>query len=189
MTKRSVEAIVIGASAGAVDALLEFLPALPAGFPLPILIVIHLPGDHKSLLVEVFSAKCALEVCEPDDKEPIRPGVIYVAPPDYHLLVEQSRVFSLSNEEPVNYCRPSIDVLFESAAGAYTSGVLGVILTGANHDGAAGLRQVIDAGGAGLIQTPETAFASMMPASARAACPEALVMDLSEIVRFVRECA
>lgn len=189
MTKRIVQAIVIGASAGAVDALLELLPALPAGFPIPIIVVIHLPADHKSLLVEVFSAKCALEVCEPDDKEPIRAGVIYVAPPNYHLLVESSRVFSLSNEEPVNYCRPSIDVLFESVAQAYTTAAMGVILTGANHDGAAGLRQIIDAGGVGLIQTPETAFASMMPASARMACPEALVMDLAEIVKFVRECA
>lgn len=188
MTKPAVEAIAIGASAGAIEALLELLPALPANFPVPVMIVVHLPGDQKSLLVDVFSAKCQLPVQEPDDKEPIRPGRIYVAPPDYHLLVEHERVFSLSNEEQVNYCRPSIDVLFETAAETYTTGLVGVILTGANHDGAAGLRQVLDAGGTALIQEPSTAFAAAMPESARLACPEARLLELAEIVHFVQEC-
>lgn len=181
------EAVVIGTSAGAIDALSAVLPKLPADFPLAILVVVHLPAHHDSLLVELFSAKSRLEVQEPDDKEPIRPGVVYLAPPNYHMLVEQERLISLSTEEPVNYCRPSIDLLFESAARAYGSGLIGIVLTGANQDGAAGLKQIVELGGMAIVQRPETAYSPVMPESARKACPEAHLMDLSEIAVFLQE--
>ena len=185
MTSCRPEAIVIGASAGAIDALSSILPHLPEHYPFPIMVVVHIPGDQKSLLAELFSAKCQMRVQEPDDKEPIRPGVIYLAPPDYHLLVEQDRVLSLSNEEPVSYCRPSIDVLFDSAADAYKNAVVGVILTGANHDGAEGLKQIAEAGGTALVQDPETAFATAMPAAALAACPKSQKMELNQIAEYL----
>lgn len=185
MTLRRPEAIVIGASAGAIDALSAILPHLPRNYPLPIMVVVHLPGDQKSLLAELFSAKCQMQVQEPDDKEPIRAGVIYIAPPDYHLLVERNRVLSLSNEEPVSYCRPSIDVLFDSAADAYKNALVGVILTGANHDGAEGLRRIAEVGGVTLVQDPESAFAKAMPDAALAACPESRRMSLNQIAEYL----
>ena len=111
-----VEALVIGASAGGVEALLTLLPALPATFPAAVFVVLHLPRERPSLLVDIFRPKCALPVAEAQDKEPVRPGHIYFAPPDYHLLVEKGGEMSLSDDELVNFSRPSIDVLFESAA-------------------------------------------------------------------------
>lgn len=185
MTVVRPEAIVIGASAGAIDALSAILPRLPKNYPLPVMVVIHIPGDQKSLLVELFSARCQMKVQEPDDKEPIRGGVIYLAPPDYHLLIEQNKVLSLSNEEPVSYCRPSIDVLFDSAADAYKNAVVGVILTGANHDGAEGLRRIAEVGGETLVQEPNSAFATAMPEAALASTPAAHRMGLNQIAEFL----
>lgn len=185
MTSIRPEAIVIGASAGAIDALSAILPHLPSHFPCPIMVVVHIPGDQKSLLVELFSMKCQMKVQDPDDKEPIRPGVIYLAPPDYHLLVEQDGILSLSNEEPVCYCRPSIDVLFDSAAEAYKNALIGVILTGANHDGADGLKRIGEVGGIMLVQDPDTAFASTMPEAALSACPEANKLGLKQIADYL----
>ena len=138
MSGLAPEAVVIGASAGALEALSSLLPALPSDYRLPILIVVHLPPDKTSLLAELLRARCAIRVREAEDKEPIEPGVVYFAPPDYHLLVEQDRRLSLSDDEPVLFSRPSIDVLFESAADAYGGGLIGVVLTGANSDGANG---------------------------------------------------
>lgn len=178
---RRAEAVVVGASAGAVDALSAVLPALPAGYPLPVLVVVHIPPDRPSLLADLFRARCRLEVREAEDKEPIVPGTIYFAPPDYHLLVERDGRLSLSSDEPVSYSRPSVDVLFESAADAYGPGLVGVVLTGANDDGARGLRAILAAGGAGLVQDPEQAHAREMPRSALAACPGAHALGLAEI--------
>ena len=113
---RPPEAVVIGASAGAVDALSVLLPALPADYPLAVAVVVHLPPDRKSVMAELFQTKCRVRVKEAEDKEPFAPGTVYFAPPDYHLLVEPDRRLSLSSEESVLYSRPSIDVLFESAA-------------------------------------------------------------------------
>jgi two-component system chemotaxis response regulator CheB len=125
------EAVVIGASAGALEVLSNLLPALPSDYRLPILIVVHLPPDNTSLFAELIRARCAIRVREAEDKEPIEPGVVYFAPPDYHLLVEEDKRLSLSDDEPVLFSRPSIDVLFESAADAYAGGLIGVVLTGA----------------------------------------------------------
>jgi two-component system chemotaxis response regulator CheB len=181
MSGGKADAVVIGASAGAVEALSRILPALPADYPIPILVVVHIPPDRTDLLASLFAAKCAIAVKEAEDKEPIRPGMIYFGPSDYHLQVEADRSVSLSADEPVYYSRPSIDVLFESAADAYGAGLVGVILTGANEDGAQGLSAVEAAGGAALVEDPAEAFAATMPAAALAQCAAARPMSLDAI--------
>ncbi len=181
MSGPEVEAIVIGASAGAIQALSRILPALPEGYPIPVLVVVHVPADRADLLAPLFQARCRLKVKEAEDKEPIQPGFVYFGPSDYHLLVETDRTLSLSTDEPVLYSRPSIDVLFESAADAYGAGLVGVILTGANEDGADGLRAVCAAGGAGLVEDPAQAFATAMPSAALARCAGARSLSLDAI--------
>lgn len=175
------EAIVIGASAGAVEALSILLAALPRDYALPIIIVVHVPPDKKSMLAELLGMKCRLEVREAEDKEPIFPGCVYLAAPDYHLLVEPDKRLSLAADEPVLYSRPSINVLFETAADAYGEALIGVVLTGANQDGAAGLKTIVDAGGMALVQQPATAYASAMPQAALDACKAAHVLTLEQI--------
>lgn len=179
-------AVVIGASVGAIEALTAILPRLPGDYPLAVLVVVHVPADRRSLLAEIYSARCALPVKEAEDKETIVPGTIYFAPPDYHLLVEPDFTLSLSNEEPVLYSRPAIDVLFESAADAYGDALAGVILTGANSDGAKGLRAVCNAGGLAFVQDPSTAEGTAMPTSALALCPEAVALSLEKIAEGLR---
>lgn len=180
-------AVVIGASAGAIEALSQLLPQLPAEFPLPVMIVVHIPPDRNSLLTELFRPKCRMRVQEVEDKEELQERTIYFAPPDYHVLVESDGRLSLDADEPVLYSRPSIDVLFESAARVYRQALTGVILTGANSDGAAGLRAVIDAGGRGLIQNPESAQSSEMVLAAIKNCPTAEILSLDDIVRVLIE--
>lgn len=154
-----VSAVVMGASSGGVEALSVLLPALPASLAVPVFIVIHLPAGRRSLLPEIFGARCTRPVREAEDKEPIVPGCVYVAPADYHLLVDDGPQLALSADEPVHYSRPSIDVLFESAAQAYGAGLLGILLTGASEDGAAGLSAVRAAGGRTIVQDPTEAVA------------------------------
>ncbi len=180
-------AIVIGASAGAVEALTTILPALPADYPLPVMIVVHLPASKDSIMCEVLQNKCALKVEEAEDKEPIQGGKVYLAPPDYHLLVENDGTMSLSADAPILYSRPSIDVLFETAADAYDADLIGIILSGGNNDGSQGLRAVVDAGGDAIVQNPETAYASAMPRSALEACPEAQILDLNQIADYLQK--
>ncbi len=177
--------VVIGASAGALEALSVILPALPGDFPLPVMVVVHVPQDRKSTLAEIFASKCRMTVKEAEDKEPLRPGTVYIAPPGYHLLVEVDFSVSLSSDEPVLYSRPSIDVLFESAADACGDTVTGIILTGANSDGARGLRRILDAGGAALVQAPEGASAAAMPQAALDACPGARSLPLEQIPKIL----
>jgi two-component system, chemotaxis family, protein-glutamate methylesterase/glutaminase len=176
----SVEAVVIGASAGAVQALSAILPRLPAGYPIPVLVVVHVPAEPSGLPY-LFADKCALDVREPDDKDPIEAGSIYFAPADYHLLVESDGSIALSTDEPVLFSRPSIDILFQTAAERYAERLVGVVLTGANEDGAEGARAVASAGGMVLIEDPETAFAATMPAAALARCSGARVLSLDAI--------
>jgi two-component system chemotaxis response regulator CheB len=187
MTSSLPKAVVVGASAGALEALSVILPALPADFRLPVLVVVHVPPDKKSVLVELFRHKCRVAVHEAEDKEPIRGGNIYFAPADYHLLVEKDGSLSLSSDEPVLYSRPSIDVLFESAADAYGSDLIGIVLTGANQDGASGMKAIVDAGGTAIVQRPDDAFASAMPQAALAACPMAEVLPLAMIAARLQE--
>jgi two-component system chemotaxis response regulator CheB len=185
MTAVAPEAVVIGASAGALEALSVILPALPASFRLPIFIVVHLPPDRESILAELFQGKCRLRVREAEDKEPINGGTVYFAPPGYHLLVETDKHLSLSADEPIIYSRPSIDALFESAADAYGPGLVAVILSGASHDGANGMRAVVDAGGVAIVQNPDNAFATAMPEAALDACPDAWVLSVDEIAAWL----
>ena len=144
---RRIEAVVIGASAGGVDALGRLLPALRARFPLPVMCILHVPAGRESRLAEVFRERVALPVREAADKEPVAPGTIYFAGSGYHLSVERDRSFSLSLEPPVHFARPAIDVLMESAADAYGPGLAGILLTGANQDGAGGMAHIKARGG------------------------------------------
>jgi len=185
MSVAPVEAISIGASAGAVQALLRILPALPADYPIPLFIVVHVPPDRSNALVSLFAAKCQIAVREAEDKEPILPGTVYFAPSDYHLLVEADRSLSLSMDEPVNHSRPAIDVLLESAADAYGPALAAIVLTGANHDGAAGLKAVCAAGGTAIVQDFADAQVATMPEAALTACPSARVMTLDDLIPYL----
>jgi two-component system chemotaxis response regulator CheB len=189
MTPGQPRIVVIGASAGAVQTLSQILPALPADFPLPILIVVHVPADRTNFLAPLFQAKCRMIVREADDKEPAKAGTVYFAPPDYHLLLEADGSLSLSNEEAVQHSRPSIDVLFESAADAFGPDVIGIILTGANSDGAQGLLAIAEAGGMAIIEDPASAYADAMPLAAQKACATAQTLSLEAMTRFLLEYA
>jgi two-component system, chemotaxis family, protein-glutamate methylesterase/glutaminase len=186
MSASRPEAIVIGASAGALEALSAILPSLPGDFPAPIIIVVHIPPDKRSVLAELFQAKCQIRVIEVEDKEPLRASTAYFAPPDYHLLVEDRQTLGLTNEEPVLFSRPSIDVLFESAADLYGPNVTAILLTGANQDGAKGLAAVAEAGGRTIVQHPETAFAAAMPEAGLKLCPNAEVLSLDGISEYLK---
>lgn len=175
------EAVVIGASAGGVQALQTLLAALPADFPAAIAVVLHLPPDRTSALASVLAAGCALPVNEAVDKQPLQPGQVLVAPPDYHLLVEPDRTVALSVDAPLLYSRPAIDPLFESAAIAYGRGLLGIVLTGASRDGSEGLAAVRRHGGQAWVEAPSTAIVSTMPAAALAHAGADLVAPLDEL--------
>lgn len=181
----SARAVVIGASAGALDALMKIFPALPRDFSLPVMTVVHVPPDRESILPQLFKERSALVYKEAEDKETVIAGHVYFAPPDYHLLAEEKNILSLSSDEQVLYSRPSIDVLFESAADVYGEGLIGIVLTGANEDGARGLRAVVDAGGTALVQSPAHAHVATMPEAAIRACPEAHVMTLDQITAYL----
>jgi two-component system chemotaxis response regulator CheB len=173
-----MRAIAIGASAGGIDALGAVLPALPATLRAAVFVVVHVPPGRPSLLAEIFAPRCALPVREALDKERIEPGTIWFAPPDYHLLVDRGPQLALSADEPVNWSRPSIDVLFESAADLYAEALTAVVLSGANDDGARGLAAVQRAGGLALVQDPAEAAAAAMPRAALERCPRAEVLAL-----------
>lgn len=179
-------AVVIGASVGAIEALSVLLPALPADYTLPVLVVVHVPPERKSALAGLFAERCQIAVKEAEDKEPISAGTVYFAPPDYHLLVESDFTLSLSSDEPVLYSRPAIDVLFESAADAYGSNLTGVVLTGGSSDGAAGLRAICEGGGTALVQDPESAEGEIMPRAALAACSGARMLSLAQIAASLK---
>jgi len=187
MSEGPCEAVVIGVSAGAVDALSMLLPSLPANYSRPVVVVVHLPPDKKSIMVELFRSMCAVLVREAEDKEPLAAGTVYFAPPDYHVLVERDRRLSLSSEEPVHFSRPAIDVTFESAAESFGPALVGVILTGASSDGALGLKAVVAAGGRAIVQDPATAVMSAMPRAALDACPGAAVLSLAAIAVHLHE--
>ena len=157
------KAIVIGTSAGGLFALSTLLSALPAAFPLPVLVVQHRSREQRDLLEELLQNKCRIRVKQADEKEPVQGGTVYIAPPDYHLLVETDETLSLSCDDRVFYSRPSINVLFESAALVYGEGLVAVILTGANEDGASGIRLVKKYRGMTIAQDPAEAQFPYMP--------------------------
>ena len=181
------QAMVVGVSAGAVEALSSLFSGLPGDFPLSTCVVVHLPPDKDSVLPELLQMHTTLAVKEAEDKEPMEAGTVYIAPPDYHLQVEPDHSLSLSAEAPVLFSRPSVDVLFETAAEAFGEGLIGVVLTGASSDGARGLRKVIDCGGRGIVQQPKDAHAPTMPQAAIALCPEAEVLSLKDMATTAYE--
>jgi two-component system, chemotaxis family, protein-glutamate methylesterase/glutaminase len=182
----SCQALVVGASAGAVEALSLLLPAVSQDARIPVLVVVHLPPNRASLLPELFATRCAVRVREPLDKEPMSAGTIWFAPPNYHLLLELDSTFSLSLDEPLNFSRPSIDVLFESAADTFGRDLCAVVLTGANEDGAQGASAVRDRGGFVIVQDPSTAVASDMPSAAISRANPQIVATLPEIADLIR---
>jgi two-component system chemotaxis response regulator CheB len=175
------EIVVIGASAGGIKALCTVLKVLPSDFPLPIVIVQHLHPDSDGYLSHILATECSLKVKQADEKEAIQVGFVYIAPPNYHLLLEEDKTFSLSIEAKVNFSRPSVDVLFESALYAYRGAVVGIILTGANQDGGQGLKKIKQAGGYTIVQDPNTAEADAMPRAAIAATHVDKVLPLDQI--------
>jgi two-component system chemotaxis response regulator CheB len=178
---RRFEAVVIGGSAGGVDALVALLPAIPAGYTLPVFCILHMPGDRESRLAELFDERLPVPVKEAADKEEIVPGTVYFAGPGYHLSVERDRTFSISCEPPVHFARPAIDVLMESGADAYGPGLAGILLTGANHDGADGMARIRARGGFTVVQDPADAQVPTMPVSAINRCKPNLILPLARI--------
>jgi two-component system chemotaxis response regulator CheB len=178
---RRVEAVVIGASAGGVEALGALLPTLPAGYGVPVFCILHLPGDRDSRLAELFDERLPLPVKEAADKETIAPGTVYFAGSGYHLSVEKDFTFSVSCEPPVHFARPAIDVLMESSADAYGPGLVGILLTGANHDGAAGMAYIHGSGGLTVVQDPDDAQVATMPKSAIDRFSPHLILPLARI--------
>jgi len=187
--RQAFRAVVIGASAGGVGALMTVLGALPADFPLPLAMVLHLRPDAGNFLADILNRHALLQVRQAEEKEHLRPGVAYLAPPNYHLLVEEDRSLALNVDERVNFARPSVDVLFDSAAHAFGPALIGVVLTGANADGARGAARIKAAGGMVVVQDPAEAEASAMPAAALAATTPDRVLTLAEIAPLLMELA
>lgn len=176
-----VEAVVVGASAGGIDALLQLFEGLGPPRSAAVVTVLHLPDDHDSRLAEVLAVRLGPHVTEALPGAPVESGHHYIAPPGYHLLVEQDRTFALSCDPPVLFSRPSIDVLMESCADAWGPSQAGLVLTGASQDGARGLAAIKAAGGLAFVQDPaEAAFATMPRAAIAAAAPDA-VLPLSRL--------
>ncbi|MFY3386728.1 chemotaxis protein CheB [Paracidovorax sp. MALMAid1276] len=176
---RGYDAVVVGGSSGAIDALMRILPTLPAPLRVPVLVVVHLPRDRPSLLADIFRQRCALPMQEAQDQDQLAPGTVYFAPPDYHLLVDEGPRLALSVDPLVHFSRPAIDVLFESAADHFGERLLGVLLSGANEDGARGIATIAASGGLAVVQDPASAPVPTMPlaALARTPVPHALAPD------------
>jgi len=174
------EIVAIGTSTGGLKALQTLLSRLPSDFPLPVVIVQHRGSGSENGLCEFLSRSSSLPVSEPEDKEPLVPGRVYLAPRDYHLLIE-NRSFALSTDHAIAFARPSIDVLFECVADEYGDRAIGVILTGANQDGARGLAKISSQGGVAVVENPESATSPEMPRAALAATKVDWILSLEEI--------
>lgn len=178
--------VAIASSAGGITALFKVLGALPAGLPVPVLVVQHLDPRHKTVLAELLSRRTELQVKLAQAGETITPGTVYIAPPNHHLLVEPHGVLALSGSELVHFVRPSADLLFESVAGAYGSRAIACVLTGSGSDGATGVSAVKSRGGTVVVQDPEEAEFKGMPSSAVATGDVDLVVPLDEIAGVIR---
>jgi two-component system chemotaxis response regulator CheB len=187
MSQGDHDLVAIGASWGGLDVLRDILRSLPAALDAAIVIAQHRsPESHPTAFRDLLGAATRLHVREADDKDELRPGTVFVAAPDYHLLVEANRL-ALSTDEPVLYARPSIDVLLQTAAESYRERCVGVVLTGANDDGARGLSRVVELGGAAIVQDPASATRDEMPLAALAAVPTAQVADPAGIASLIVE--
>ncbi|HIJ63545.1 MAG TPA: chemotaxis protein CheB [Rhodospirillaceae bacterium] len=178
-------AAVIGCSAGGLEALRRLLRPLPEDMALALVVVSHMAADSNGLLPELLARTCRLPVVEAEEKTPALAGRVHVGPAGYHLLVEADGTFSLSLDDKVNNVRPAIDVLFDSAADTWRAGLVGILLTGANSDGTAGLGRIRRRGGLCLVQDPDTAFADTMPRSAVNAGFADHVLELDRMADFL----
>jgi len=176
----SYSIVVVGTSWGGLAALIKLLGGLPGDFSLPVAVVQHRSKDSERLLPELLQDATELTVCEMDDKDALTPGMVHLAPANYHAVIDDGSI-SLTVEDPVRFSRPSIDVLFTSAADTYRSGTIGVVLTGANEDGSRGLQHIVKRGGRALVQDPKTAEIPIMPVAAIKAVPSAEVLALDAI--------
>lgn len=182
---QSIDLVLIGGSSGSIDVLLHLLPALQPSLSFAVLIVVHRKNTTDSALAQLLSHRCSLPLVEVDDKDLIQPGTVYLAPADYHVLLEQDRTFSLDDSEKVHYSRPSIDVSFESAADVYGPSVAAILLSGANMDGTNGLNAIKKAGGIAVVQQPETAQVAFMPQHAIDRVEVEHVLDVTQLIAFV----
>lgn len=180
-SRPALQALLIGASAGGVEALLHLLEDLPPDYRLPVVCLLHVPDRNDSLLTDLLGRRLRLPVKEAEDKEYLRAGMVYVAPAGYHLSIEGDHSFSLSREEPRHFSRPSIDILFESAADAYGEALAAALLTGANEDGAAGLLAIQQSGGLTLVQEPGDAQVPTMPEAALALLQPDFLLPLASL--------
>ena len=184
-TSNGYDIVAIGASAGGLQAVCRLVRQLPSDFTIPVAVVQH-RARESSALAELLQDCTGLHVCEVEDKQPVEPRHVYVAPPDYHLLVDDGE-FALSTEGPVGYSRPSIDVFFDSVADGYGATAIGVVLTGANGDGSRGLVKIVSRGGQALVQDPTEAEVAVMPSSAKRAVPRALVLRIDGIAEHLKQ--
>ncbi len=181
------EAVVIGVSAGGMQALKFIFSNLSNNFTIPVIVVQHLHSHSDGFLTHHLNENSSLHIKEAEEKEMIKPSTVYIAPPNYHLMIEDDKTLSLSIEARVNYCRPSIDILFESAVDVYGSKLIGIILTGANDDGAKGMKKIKTHGGLTVIQDPATAEVGIMPLAVLKHTKVDHVFKLEEIVKFLEK--
>lgn len=186
---RRYKAVVIGSSAGGLNALKVIFSKLEPNFGIPVIMVQHISPDAENYLIHILNDLKNIPVKEADEKEMPVKGMAYVAPPNYHLLIEPDQTFTLTVDERVNYARPSIDVLFETAAEAYREGLIGIILTGANSDGSKGLKKIRDLGGLTIVEDPETAEVKSMPRAALLSTPADHVLPLEKIAPLLNSLA
>ena len=179
--------LVIGGSAGSLQVVLSLLAAIGEDFPMPVLIVLHRNGGFESSLEDIFSSRTRLPIREVEEKDPLRAGTIYLCPADYHVLLEKDHSFSLDYSERVHFSRPSIDVTFRSAADVFGPGLIGLLLSGGNADGAEGMQYVQERGGLTVVQDPSTADVPYMPQQAINRMKVDFIVPTDEIPRFVRQ--
>lgn len=180
------KAIVIGVSSGGLEAIKTLFSALPANFSIPIVVVQHMGARSDGMWIPILQKNFPLRFKEADEKEKLKPKTIYIAPPNYHLMIEKDGSFSLSVAEKLNFARPSIDVLFETAAIAYKEHLVGIVLTGSNSDGAAGLKSIKECGGLCIVQDPKTAASPYMPQAAISAVTPDHILNLYEIIDLLK---
>lgn len=179
--------VAIGGSAGSLEVILQIIGSLPHDAGVAYILILHRKNDAESILEKLLSTRTSMPVHEAEDKDQLSANTVYIAPPDYHLLLEDQHTFSLDSSEKINFSRPSIDVTFESAAEVFGAAAVGIILSGANADGARGLKKINEAGGFTIVQSPASAEVDYMPAKAIELCAKHLVVDAAEIGKVVKE--
>ncbi len=178
-------AIIIGGSAGSFKIISRIVTALPGNFPIPIIVCMHRLRNVKTNIADTFFNKSRIKICEPADKDPIKSAVVYIAPANYHLLIEEGNFFSLSKSEPVHYSRPSIDVTMKSAAAIYKENIVGILISGANSDGAEGMITIHKSGGKTIVQDPNEAEIPTMPESAIHSFTPDNIFNTDKIISFI----